>query len=51
LKYINHHTSALLQNKLWLKHWCFANVLMSVDKKAAEKKNKFWVGNSFVFIV
>jgi hypothetical protein len=38
--------SALLQNKHWELCWLFANVLMRVGKKAAGKKNKFWVGVS-----
>ena len=41
--------SALLQNKWLVKLWHFANVLMCVGKKAAGKKNKFWVGR-FSFI-
>ena len=36
--------SALLQNMRWELCWLFANVLMSVGKKAAGKKNKFVVG-------
>ena len=42
--------SALLQNMRWELCWLFANVLMSVGKKAAGKKNKFWVGKSFLII-
>ena len=38
--------SALLQNGRWNLRWLFANVLMRVGKKAAGKKNKFWVGVS-----
>jgi hypothetical protein len=34
-----------LQNKRWELLWLFANVLMRIGKKAAGKKNKFWVGN------
>lgn len=41
--------SALLQNMRWELCWLFANVLMSVGKKAAGKKNKFWVGKGFRF--
>ena len=41
--------SALLQNNLLVKLWHFANVLMCVGKKAAGKKNKFWVGKVFGF--
>jgi hypothetical protein len=33
-----------LQNKRWNFRWLFANVLMSVGKKGAGKKNKFWGG-------
>lgn len=32
---------ALLQNKLLIRCWIFANVLISVGKKGAGKKNKF----------
>ena len=33
--------SALLQDKLLVKHWRFANVLMSVGKKGAGKRISF----------
>ena len=43
--------SALLQNMRWELCWLFANVLMSVGKKAAGKKNKFWVGKLKIFSI
>ena len=43
--------SALLQNMRWELCWLFANVLMSVGKKAAGKKNEFCVGSVFFHLL
>jgi hypothetical protein len=40
-----------LQNKRWGLLWLLANVLMSVGKKAAGKKNKFWVGSVVFYLL